>query len=241
MLPFLLLVGIATNVFGVVVLALWPASVETRTGRRGADPRGARARDPDARLEGTGVLAVPGDLRWAVVVGVFTGRHPSGAVAVYPSSRSCPMNLGHSNPFADPPDDDAVHHFEHEWNGFVQGVLFLFGLVNAGVILRGYDTGTWAILLATMLGRPLGILAAVALALAAGFHLPRRVGWRELVVIAIATSSGFTFALFFATGFIPPGPVLAQIKLGALGTVIGAPLAIGAAWLLRVGRFAGNH
>ena len=123
-----------------------------------------------------------------------------------------------------------------EWR--VQAVLFLFGLVNAGVILRGYDTGTWAMLTAALVGRPLGILAAVGLALALGLHLPRRIGWRELVVIALATSSGFTFALFFATGLIAIGPVLAQIKLGALARVVAALLALGAARLLRVGRFA---
>src|SRR4029077_19179832 len=139
---------------------------------------------------------------------------------------------------ADPPDDDATHHFEHEWNELVQGILFLFGLVNAGVVLHGYDTGTWGILAAALVGRPLGMLAAVGLAVAAGLHLPRRIGWRELVVIALAASSGFTFALFFATGLISIGPVLAQLTLGALATAAGSALAIGAAKLLRVGRFA---
>ena len=141
------------------------------------------------------------------------------------------------NPFAQPPDDDAVHHFEHEWNYLAQVVLFLFGLVNAGVVLRSYDTGTWAIMLGALVGRPLGVLAGVGLAIAVGLHAPPRLGWRDLVVAALATSSGFTFALFFATGLIPPGPVLAQIKLGALATVIGGPITFGAAWLLRVGRF----
>jgi len=106
------------------------------------------------------------------------------------------------------------------------------------VILRGYGTGTWAILTAALVGRPLGILAGVGLALALGFHLPRRIGWRELLVIALATSSGFTFALFMATGLIATGPLLAELKLGALSTVVAALIAIGAARLLRVGRFA---
>lgn len=105
------------------------------------------------------------------------------------------------------------------------------------MVLREYDTGTWAVLIAALLGRPVGLLAAVALAVAAGLHLPQRGGWRDLLVAAIATSSGFTFALFLATGLIPTGPMLSQIKLGALATVIGAPLAIGAARLLGVGRY----
>ena len=36
---------------------------------------------------------------------------------------------------------------------------------------------------------------------------------------------------------LPAGPLLAEIKLGALLTAAGLPLAFGAARLLRVGRF----
>ena len=75
-------------------------------------------------------------------------------------------------------------------------------------------------------------------ALAVGFRLPAHLRWRELTVIALATSSGFTFALFAATSLLPPGAVLTQIKLGALSTVAGALMAYAAAWRLRVGRFA---
>jgi hypothetical protein len=63
-------------------------------------------------------------------------------------------------------------------------------------------------------------------------------GWRELIVVAFATSSGFTFALFFATGLFPIGPALTDIKLGAMCTVVGAVLAFAAARVLRVGRYA---
>jgi hypothetical protein len=45
-------------------------------------------------------------------------------------------------------------------------------------------------------------------------------------------------ALFFATVAIGPGPVLLAVKMGSLLTLFGAPLAVGIAWLLRVGRFA---
>ena len=75
-------------------------------------------------------------------------------------------------------------------------------------------------------------------AVAAGWHLPRGLGWRQLVVAALASSSGFTFALFFATGILSTGPLLAQLTIGALGTAAGSLLAIGAARLFRVGRFA---
>jgi hypothetical protein len=63
---------------------------------------------------------------------------------------------------------------------------------------------------------------AVGAAVAAGLHLPRRIGWRELVVIALASSTGSTFALFFATGILSIGPVLAQLTIGALATAAGS-------------------
>jgi NhaA family Na+:H+ antiporter len=168
-------------------------------------------------------------------VGLYLcGLHP--ALALLPIVPFLPREPRRADPFAESPDDDDVHHFEHEWNEWVQVILLLFGLVNAGVLLRGYDTGTWAMLTASLVGRPLGIIAAVGVAALLGLRLPRRIGWRELLVVALATSSGFTFALFFATGSVAPGPLLAQIKLGALVSVVAAPLAIALAKLLKVRR-----
>ena len=76
------------------------------------------------------------------------------------------------------------------------------------------------------------------LALAAGLHLPRHIGWRELLVVALATSTGFSIALFFATGVLATGPVLSAAKIGVIASALGVLLAFGAAWLLKVGRFA---
>jgi NhaA family Na+:H+ antiporter len=179
-------------------------------------------------------LAICGPVSWWAFY--REGLHP--ALALVPIVPFLPHEARKLNLFADPPDDDPTHHAEHEWNVLVQPVLFMFGLVNAGVIIHGYDTGTWALLAAELVGRPAGIVAAIAIAGAAGLHLPPRVGWREVVIIALATSSGFTFALFFASGILPIGPVLAQIKIGALSTVAAAGLTVSAAWALGVGRFA---
>lgn len=84
------------------------------------------------------------------------------------------------------------------------------------------------------------ILAATGLAVALGLHLPLRLHWRDLVVVALATSGGFTFGLFFATAVFPVGPILAELKIGAVATGIGVPLAFAAARLLHAGRF-GRH
>ena len=119
----------------------------------------------------------------------------------------------------------------------MQGVAFFFGLVNAGVLLHGFDTGTWAVLAASLAGRPLGILAAVLLAVTSGVAPPRDIGWRDLIVIAFAASPGVAFSLFLASAVFPDGPLLVETRVGAIATIAGAPLALAAARLLRVGRF----
>lgn len=234
-LPFVLLLALASDAFGVLVLLLRP--------RLDVHPGGIALMlvviGVGALMRRRGIrtfwpyIAICGPISWFALY--LEGIHPALAlVPIVPFLRREPRSL---DVFADAPDDDAVHHFEHEWHEVVQVVLFLFGLVNAGVILRGYGTGTWALLTAALVGRPIGILVAVGAAVALGLHLPHRIGWRELIVVALATSVAFTFALFFATGLIPMGPVLAEMKLGALATVVAAGLTLGAARLLRVGRF----
>jgi Na+/H+ antiporter NhaA len=95
----------------------------------------------------------------------------------------------------------------------------------------------WAIPVAAI-GRPIGIVAAAGVAIAAGLHLPLRVGWREVVVVGCTASIGLVFALFFATAVMPLGPLLLQLKTGALLTVAGSALAFAVARVLKVGRFA---
>ena len=86
--------------------------------------------------------------------------------------------------------------------------------------------------------KPLGILMAAGVALAAGLHLPRRVGWRELIVLGFTAAIGFSVALFFCAALLPPGQLRAEMRMGVLLSLAGAPLALVSARLLRVGRFA---
>jgi NhaA family Na+:H+ antiporter len=132
---------------------------------------------------------------------------------------------------------DALSEFEHWWKYPVQAILFLFGLVNAGVPLRALDTGTWAVLSGVLAGKPIGIGVAVAIASAAGLALPAGVGWKDVVVVGFAAAIGFTVALFFATAACPVGSVLDAMKMGALLSASGAIVAVGVAALLRAGRF----
>jgi len=63
-------------------------------------------------------------------------------------------------------------------------------------------------------------------------------GWRQLTVLGLIASVGFTVALFFATAAVGPGPTLSALKMGALVSAAGVLVALGAALLLRTGRFA---
>jgi hypothetical protein len=90
------------------------------------------------------------------------------------------------------------------------------------------------VLFASIVGRPIGILAAVCVAL----ELPHRVGWKEMLVISLTVSLSAAFGIFLATGVFPDGPLLMETKMGAISTILGVMLTLAAARLLHVGRFA---
>jgi NhaA family Na+:H+ antiporter len=238
--PFVLLLATVTDTFGLAAVA-WQAT--------------APSLDSAPWLLAIAALAIAAVLRqcgctefWTFLVfcGVPLwlafyrgGLHP--ALCLVPLIPFLPRQPRPREVFEDPGHDTPVHAFEHRWNHAVQAVLFLFGLVNAGVLLRGYGTGTWAMLTAALVGRPLGIAVALVAAHLCGLRLAPLLTWRHALVIALATSSGFTFALFFATSVVPLGPILGEIKLGALATVAGAGLAFGAGRWLGFGRTTRPH
>jgi NhaA family Na+:H+ antiporter len=180
-------------------------------------------------------LLGPGALSWWALL--MSGIHP--ALALVPIVPLFPHGRHDRGLFVEPARKahDTLSRFEHWWRLPVGVVLLLFGLVNAGVPLHGLEIGLWAIPVAA-LARPIGILAAAGLAIAAGLHLHQQIGWRELVVIGLTASLGLAFALFLATAVMPLGPLLLQMKMGALVTIAWGGLAFAAALLLRVGRFA---
>jgi NhaA family Na+:H+ antiporter len=182
-------------------------------------------------------LILCGPLAWWALF--LAGLHP--ALALVPIVPFLPHAARRLELFADAPESvhDSRSHFEHVWSYPVQGILFLFGLVNAGVLIQGYGTGTWALLAAALVGRPVGMLVAVGAAVVLGLHLPARLRWPGLVVVALAGSSGFTVALFAATVVYPAGAVLGELKIGAVLSGLGVVLTFAAARVLRVGRFAG--
>jgi NhaA family Na+:H+ antiporter len=178
-----------------------------------------------------------GSLSWSALY--FGGFHP--AFALLPIVPFLPHGRRDPGFFVDagPESRDALNRFERWCRHPAQLALLLFGLVNGGVPFRALESGVFSLPLATLVGKPAGVLIGVGLALAAGLHLPRHMGWRHLIVLGFITGIGFTLALFFAAATIGAGQLLSETKMGALLSVTGAGLAIAAAKLLRVGRFAG--
>jgi NhaA family Na+:H+ antiporter len=238
--PFLLLLGIAANAMGFVAVAFFPSAQDLHWTRgalllaaglaMAAVLRRRRVRSFWPYLLGAGGLSWYAFYR--------TGLHP--ALGLLPIMPFLPHAARDPGFFVDasPEARDTLSQFEVWWRHPAQLALFLFGLVNAGVPLRALEAGTWGLPLAMVAGRPIGLVLGVSLALAAGLHLPHRVGWRELVVAGFLAAIGFTMGLFFCTAIIAPGQLRSELSMGVLMTLAGAPLAAVTAWALRVGRFA---
>lgn len=238
---FVLLLAVASNAIGAIVIAPTYMFGGNRAGgaavlMAGAVGLAAWLRRGHVRVYWP-YIWVCGGMSWLALY--LEGFHPAFAlVPIVPFMPHARRTLGELLSDEKDQKGDTPRHFEHVWHYHVQVALLLFGLVNAGVILHGYGNGTWATVLASLGGRTLGILVAVAAAAAFGLRRPARFQWRELTVAALAVSTGFTFTLFFATALYPAGPLLAELKLGALLTGGGVLFALAGARLLRVGRFA---
>ena len=238
--PFFLLLAIAANVLGFVALA--PAAMASRMQYVAFVALMAPAIAVAVILRRLRVrtfwpyILVAGGLSWSALLA--GGMH--AALALVPVIPFLPHAARDPGFFVDAPAsaDDALNAFERWCRHPAQVALLLFGLISAGVPLRALDWGTVALPLAIAVGKPLGLAAGVAAGILLGLNLPHQVGWRPLTVLACLSTVGFTMALFFATVALGPGPVLSEIKMGVLSTLLGAPAAVVAARVLHVGRFA---
>lgn len=114
-----------------------------------------------------------------------------------------------------------LEHALHRFAAFV--VMPLFALSNAGVTLGGPPAGssgtrvTLAIVLGLVIGKPIGITAATAVAVRLRLAaLPSGVGWRALHGCAWLGGIGFTMSLFIATLAFDGTTSLDSAKLGIL-------------------------
>jgi NhaA family Na+:H+ antiporter len=237
--PFLLLLAIADDAFGLVILASFYPTGELRLSEFVALFIAAvvlaywlRRR---AVLSFWPYVMGAGFLSWVALL--RGGLHP--ALALVPIVPFLPHAARDPGLFVGAPASahDTLSELEHWWKKPVEGILFAFGLVNAGVPFDSAGIGTWAVLIAVLVGKPVGIVGFTLLGRLGGLRLPHGLHWRELIVVGCAAAIGFTVALFFATAAFPAGPLLDEAKTGALLTVLGALLTAAVAAALRVGRF----
>ena len=226
--PFLLLLAIADDALGLVLLAvfypsgplgpLWLAGLMSAALLTAGWLRRRRTRSFWPYVIG------PGALSWAALY--LGGFHPALAlVPIVPFMPHSSVDLGLFDP-REEYGSDTLNRFEHWWATPVHIVLLLFGFANAGVPFERIGTGTYYVLAGLLVGKPIGILLFSNVARLAGARLPPGLRLGDLLVVSVAASIGFTVALFFATAAFPGGTALAETKMGALLSFVAAPLAI---------------
>ena len=233
--PFLLLLAIADDALGLIILAMFYPSGSLSFVSLGVLMSGALLLAWWLRRRHIAsfwpYVLGPGVLSWAALY--VGGFHPALAlVPVVPFMPHCAQDFGLFAP-AKEAQADTLSRFGHWWERPVQFVLLLFGLTNAGVPFEQIGNGTYCVLAALLLGKPLGIVVFAYGAQLASARLPEGVLLADVVVVGIAAAIGFTVALFFATAAFPAGPLLAETKMGALLSFGAAPMALLASRMLR--------
>ncbi len=141
---------------------------------------------------------------------------------------------------------DLLNHIELLLKHPVEIVLFLFGLMNAGVEFATVGTTTWLVLAGFLIGKPLGItlfgwFAARPLKLG----LPSGMRMADLFVVGSVASIGLTVSLFIASdafdGSVGPEGINMEdaAKMGVLLSFTAAILSVVAARLLNVRKRSG--
>ncbi len=109
-------------------------------------------------------------------------------------------------PMRDREGQSPLRTLEHDLHGPVAfAILPIFAFANAGLELGGMSMAdlahpvTLGVILGLLVGKPLGILAFVAIGVALRFvQLPNNVSWMQIFGVAFACGIGFTMSLFIA-------------------------------------------
>ncbi|MBJ6800497.1 Na+/H+ antiporter NhaA [Geomonas propionica] len=142
--------------------------------------------------------------------------HPALALAlVVPFLPHPPVEKRHMFDM-DPDDLTPLSRFEHDWKLFVDVGLFVFGLVNAGVAFGSVGSATWLVLASLICGKVIGIVSFGLMGSKLGFPLPIGVGLRELIATGLVAGIGFTVALFVAGEAFPDSAAGPSAKMGAM-------------------------
>jgi NhaA family Na+:H+ antiporter len=225
---FLLALAIVDDIGAIAVIALFYAEDLSPAWLLGAAATAALIVGLRRRLAHPGWYVAPAAVLWfctfqsgvhATIAGVVLGLlTPTGEVGGRPVLTQLEDRL-------------------HPWSSFV--VVPVFALANAGVLLRGDSLSSaasgavaWAVALGLVVGKPLGILGASALAVRLGAAvLPDGIRLRHLSGVALIAGIGFTVSLFVAD-LAFEGELLGEAKVAILaGSVVAA---LGGSLLVRL-------
>ncbi len=124
-------------------------------------------------------------------------------------------------------------------------VLPLFALANAGVamntqLLHGHESLMLAIISGLVIGKPLGMVAACALAVWSGLAVkPPQYSWPQLAGAGALAGIGFTMSLFIASQAFPLAADFAAAKIAVFAaSVLSAVIGVVVLW--RAGREAAS-
>ena len=227
--PFLLLLAIADDAFGLILLALFypsgPLSLINFAAFMIPSIGLALALRRLRVLDFWPYALGAGGLSWLALY--YGGVHPALAlVPIVPFMPHAKRDLGLFDA-REETRTDTMNRFERWWKVPVQIILFLFGLVNAGVMFSSVGAGSWIVVVSLLAGKPIGILLSTFLAVKAGLRAPGGLTFLHTAVVGVTAGIGFTVALFFATAAFPDGgAVLAEAKMGALMSFSAAPIAV---------------
>jgi NhaA family Na+:H+ antiporter len=244
--PFLLLLAIADDAGGLLVLAVFyptetpePAWLLLSVG---AVLLGFAFRK--LRLHSFWwYILIPGVLSWIS----FQEAHLHPALGLVPIIPTMPHEHSDLGVYArqERGRHDTLNEFATWWKNPVQLILGLFGLVNAGVELTSFGNGTFIVLVGLLIGKPLGITAFTWFGLRFfGLQVPAGMSMRHVVVLGAVAGFGFTVALFVSdVAFRGPENAvnLDAAKLGALGSVLSFFVATIAAKVLGVKRLGAER
>lgn len=128
----------------------------------------------------------------------------------------------------------------HPWVAF--GVMPIFALANAGVQFSGIalsaaapQTTAMAVLVALVLGKPLGVFLCTWLAVKSGLcSLPRGLNWLGVLLVGLLAGIGFTMSIFVGGLAFEAAALLGAAKLGILaGSAIAAMLGLAYGFAVR--------
>ncbi len=130
---------------------------------------------------------------------------------------------------------DRLLRYVEPWSSYF--ILPLFALANAGVVLStevlsGHESLILAIMGGLMLGKPVGLVGASALAVRLGVAVkPAEYSWRQLSGAGTLGGIGFTMSLFIAGQAFPGADDFAAAKVAVFAaSVLAAIIGVAVLW-----------